>query len=95
MFNVPGVIATIVMLMGLYLHLGPFSRHVMAAMYKWNIGAGIPFPALDPDALGRWGGDFYLFPNLFFLPIFGNSLMYRVRPDSTDPRPNCIGRPDR
>ena len=30
-----------------------------------------------------------MFPNFFILPQFGNSLVYRVRPDSTDPE-HCL-----
>jgi nitrite reductase/ring-hydroxylating ferredoxin subunit len=64
---------------------GRFPEKLMEALYAWNIGAGISFPAPDPEALGRWGGDFFAFPNFFILPLYGNALLYRSRPDSDDP----------
>jgi phenylpropionate dioxygenase-like ring-hydroxylating dioxygenase large terminal subunit len=64
---------------------GQFQAKMIEAMYAWNRGAGISFPAPDPDALARWGGVFFVFPNFFILPQFGNALCYRSRPDSEDP----------
>ena len=42
--------------------------------------AGIPLPPLDPGALSRWGGVFFVFPHYFVLPQYGNALTYRFRP---------------
>jgi phenylpropionate dioxygenase-like ring-hydroxylating dioxygenase large terminal subunit len=64
---------------------GQFGARMTEALYEWNLGAGIPFPDPDPVALARWGGVFFMFPNFFILPDFGNALMYRFRPDSDDP----------
>ena len=61
---------------------GQFGAKMTEALYEWNRGAGIPFPDPDPVALARWGGVFFMFPNFFILPDFGNALMYRFRPDS-------------
>jgi hypothetical protein len=32
-----------------------------------------------------WGGEVFIFPNLLILPMAGNAMMYRVRPDGYDP----------
>jgi phenylpropionate dioxygenase-like ring-hydroxylating dioxygenase large terminal subunit len=68
---------------------GQFPLKMMEALITWNKNAAIPFPAVSPEATGRWGGDFFMFPNFFILPQFGNALVYRIRPDSTDPE-HCL-----
>jgi phenylpropionate dioxygenase-like ring-hydroxylating dioxygenase large terminal subunit len=62
-----------------------FGAEVVKAIYQYAAGAGIPLPPPDPVALARWGGMFYLFPNYFVLPQYGNALVYRVRPNGDDP----------
>lgn len=64
---------------------GKFQEKFMEALYAWNRGAGVPLPDPDPDVLSRWTGLFFVFPNFFILPQFGNALVYRCRPDSDDP----------
>ncbi len=62
-----------------------FGQELVGAIYAYAAGAGIPMPPPDPAALARWGGVFFVFPNYFVLPQFGNALVYRVRPDGDDP----------
>ena len=64
---------------------GEFMKKRMEAIRAWNRGAGIPFPEPSEEVVSRAGGDFFMFPNMFILPTFGNALMYRSRPDSGDP----------
>ena len=66
-----------------------FGAEVVAAVYEYARGAGIPLPPPDPAALARWGGVFFVFPNYFVLPQYGNALVYRVRPHGTDPE-SCL-----
>ena len=59
---------------------------LVQAIYEYAAGANIPLPMPeDPAALVRWGGVFYIFPNYFILPQYGNALIYRSRPDGDDP----------
>jgi phenylpropionate dioxygenase-like ring-hydroxylating dioxygenase large terminal subunit len=59
---------------------------LVSAIFEYAAGAGIPLPMPeDPTALVRWGGVFFLFPNYFILPQYGNALIYRSRPDGDDP----------
>lgn len=51
------------------------------ALYEYAQGAGINLP---PPA-GNTSGYAHVFPNLTFLPAYGNSIAYRVRPDDHDP----------
>jgi phenylpropionate dioxygenase-like ring-hydroxylating dioxygenase large terminal subunit len=62
-----------------------FSANMIEAIYAWNSGAGIRLPAPDPEVLGRWGSQWFVFPNFMIHPLFGNAISYRVRPDSDDP----------
>jgi phenylpropionate dioxygenase-like ring-hydroxylating dioxygenase large terminal subunit len=62
-----------------------FGAELVKAIYQYAAGAGIPLPPPDPAALARWGGMFFLFPNDFVLPQYGNALVYRVRPNGDDP----------
>jgi phenylpropionate dioxygenase-like ring-hydroxylating dioxygenase large terminal subunit len=66
-----------------------FGAELVKALYEYAAGAGIPLPPPDPAALARWGGVFYVFPNYFVLPQYGNALVYRVRPNGDDPE-SCI-----
>jgi Ring hydroxylating alpha subunit (catalytic domain) len=62
-----------------------FSAKMIEALYEWNARAGIRLPAPDPETLGRWGSQWFIFPNFMIHPLFGNAISYRVRPDSEDP----------
>jgi phenylpropionate dioxygenase-like ring-hydroxylating dioxygenase large terminal subunit len=62
-----------------------FGGELVKAIYDYAAGAGIPMPPPDPVALARWGGMFFLFPNYFVLPQYGNALVYRSRPNGDDP----------
>jgi phenylpropionate dioxygenase-like ring-hydroxylating dioxygenase large terminal subunit len=62
-----------------------FGAELVKALYEYAAGAGIPLPPPDPAALARWGGMFFMFPNYFVLPQYGNALVYRVRPHGDDP----------
>ena len=66
-----------------------FGAELVKAVYAHAAGAGIPLPPPDPDALARWGGMFFCFPNYFILPQYGNALVYRVRPNGDDPE-SCL-----
>jgi phenylpropionate dioxygenase-like ring-hydroxylating dioxygenase large terminal subunit len=66
-----------------------FGAEVVKALYRYAEGAGIPLPPPTPSTLARWGGMFYLFPNYFVLPQYGNALVYRVRPHGGDPE-SCL-----
>ncbi len=66
-----------------------FGAEVVAALYRHADEVGIPLPAPDPATLARWGGMFYLFPNYFVLPQYGNALVYRSRPHGDDPE-SCL-----
>ncbi len=66
-----------------------FGAEMIRALYRYAGEAGIPLPAPDPATLARWGGMFYLFPNYFVLPQYGNALVYRSRPYGDDPE-RCL-----
>ncbi len=44
-----------------------------------------PMPKLEREVLDQWGGEVFIFPNLMVLPQAGNAMMYRVRPNGSDP----------
>lgn len=54
-------------------------------LYEDAAAKGRPMPKLDPDVLGMWGGEVFIFPNVMILPQAGNAMIYRVRPDGNDP----------
>jgi phenylpropionate dioxygenase-like ring-hydroxylating dioxygenase large terminal subunit len=66
-----------------------FGAKVIEALYAWNAGAGIRLPNPEPDILGRWGSQWFIFPNFMIHPLFGNAISYRSRPDSDDPE-HCL-----
>jgi phenylpropionate dioxygenase-like ring-hydroxylating dioxygenase large terminal subunit len=68
---------------------GQFSAKMTQALYAWNTGVGIKLPDPDPEVLGRWGSNCYVFPNFAIHPLFGNAVVYRCRPDSEDPE-HCL-----
>jgi nitrite reductase/ring-hydroxylating ferredoxin subunit len=53
------------------------------ALYDYAAGAGIPL--MPPSPHMAWGGEIYIFPNYFMLPMYGNCLVYRIRPYEDDP----------
>jgi phenylpropionate dioxygenase-like ring-hydroxylating dioxygenase large terminal subunit len=48
-----------------------------------------PMPKPTAENIGFWGGELFVFPNLLILPMAGNAMIYRVRPDGFDPD-HCI-----
>ena len=46
-------------------------------------------PKPEREVLDQWGGEVFIFPNLMVLPQAGNAMMYRVRPNGSDPD-SCI-----
>ncbi|MFT4046209.1 MAG: aromatic ring-hydroxylating dioxygenase subunit alpha [Solimonas sp.] len=59
------------------------------ALYARAAAEKRPMPAPTPEALGMWGGELFVFPNLMILPQAGNAMIYRVRPDGDDPN-RCV-----
>ena len=66
-----------------------FGAELVRAVYEYAAGAGIALPPPEPSALARWGGVFFVFPNYFVLPQYGNALLYRSRPNGSDPE-SCL-----
>ncbi len=66
-----------------------FGQELVGSLYEHAARAGIPLPPPEPSAIARWGGMFFHFPNYFVLPQYGNALVYRVRPDGSDPE-SCL-----
>jgi phenylpropionate dioxygenase-like ring-hydroxylating dioxygenase large terminal subunit len=62
-----------------------FAEAAGKAMLDYYEGAGIPYPEDVADQKLWWGGEIFIFPNIFFLPQWGNSLAYRFRPYGDDP----------
>jgi len=61
-----------------------FGQAAIGALYERAAAEGIPMPP-PGEQLALWGGEIFLFPNYFMLPMFGNSLAYRSRPYEDDP----------
>jgi len=59
---------------------------VAREMRAYNEGAGIPMPAGIENRPMWWSGMVFLFPNIFYLPMYGNALAYRIRPYNDDPQ---------
>jgi nitrite reductase/ring-hydroxylating ferredoxin subunit len=59
------------------------------ALYAKAAADNRPMPAPTPENIGMWGGEIFLFPNLMILPQAGNAMIYRTRPDGSDPD-SCI-----
>lgn len=57
----------------------------VAALREAADGAGIPWKEGMENSPLFWAGEVFLFPNMFFLPQFGNCLSYRIRPYNHDP----------
>jgi phenylpropionate dioxygenase-like ring-hydroxylating dioxygenase large terminal subunit len=68
--------------------LGPDDDVVSAAaqaLREFAQGSGIPWTEGMEESPLFWAGEVFLFPNLFFLPQYGNCLSYRIRPYGDDP----------
>jgi phenylpropionate dioxygenase-like ring-hydroxylating dioxygenase large terminal subunit len=63
---------------------GDYPAAAITALIEYAIGAGIPIRP-TPESMRLWGGEIFLFPNFFYLPMYSNSLSYRVRPYNDDP----------
>jgi phenylpropionate dioxygenase-like ring-hydroxylating dioxygenase large terminal subunit len=61
-----------------------FAAKAIQALYEYAEGAGIPM-APPSEHTRQWGGEIFLFPNYFMLPMYSNSLCYRMRPYNNDP----------
>jgi nitrite reductase/ring-hydroxylating ferredoxin subunit len=61
-----------------------FAEVAIAALFEYAAGAGIPL-APTAEGMALWGGEIFLFPNYFMLPMYENALCYRVRPHEDDP----------
>jgi nitrite reductase/ring-hydroxylating ferredoxin subunit len=57
----------------------------MKALYAAAAVQKRPMPKLVPEILSMWGGEVFIFPNLMILPQAGNAMIYRVRPNGSDP----------
>jgi phenylpropionate dioxygenase-like ring-hydroxylating dioxygenase large terminal subunit len=55
------------------------------ALYEYANGAGINLPP-PPEGTTGYG---HIFPNITVLPAYGNSIVYRVRPNGDDPE-SCV-----
>jgi phenylpropionate dioxygenase-like ring-hydroxylating dioxygenase large terminal subunit len=55
------------------------------ALYATAAAQQRPMPKLVPEILNMWGGEVFVFPNLMILPQAGNAMIYRVRPNRSDP----------
>jgi hypothetical protein len=62
-----------------------FAKEAAAALLDYYDGAGIPHPENVMEQRLWWSGEIFIFPNIFFLPMWGNSLAYRFRPHGNDP----------
>jgi phenylpropionate dioxygenase-like ring-hydroxylating dioxygenase large terminal subunit len=72
-------------LRGVASDLADFQQQFTTRLFDYYAGAGMPLPQLEPEAYLRWGGVFFMFPNYFILPMFGEAQIYRARPDGNDP----------
>jgi hypothetical protein len=61
-----------------------YPTEAIKALFEYDRGVGIPIRS-DPEAVRMWGGEVYMFPNFFYLPMYSNALSYRVRPYEDDP----------
>jgi phenylpropionate dioxygenase-like ring-hydroxylating dioxygenase large terminal subunit len=61
-----------------------FGSAAIAGLYDYASAAGIPMPP-PGEHLRLWGGEIFMFPNYFMLPMYANSLAYRFRPHNDDP----------
>lgn len=62
-----------------------YTAKAINALFEFWESAGIAGPDRTPEVLKMWGGDIHLFPNYLMLPMYANSLAYRVRPHNDDP----------
>jgi nitrite reductase/ring-hydroxylating ferredoxin subunit len=64
-----------------------FPMQAIMALYEYAQGANIPMAPPSPHI--AWGGEMFVFPNSFFLPMYSNCLTYRARPYGDDPE-KCL-----
>jgi len=57
----------------------------VSILYKDAAAKQRPMPTLSPEILNMWGGEVFIFPNVLILPQAGNAMIYRIRPDATNP----------
>lgn len=62
-----------------------FPQAFFEALYEFAQGAGVNLP---PPATNT-GGFAHIFPNITVLPAYGNSIIYRSRPNGDDPE-SCV-----
>jgi hypothetical protein len=55
------------------------------ALQQYARDSGIPWKEGMEESPLFWAGETFLFPNMFFLPQYGNCLSYRIRPYNDDP----------
>lgn len=61
-----------------------FATAAIRALFEYAAGAGIPM--IPPgEGMRLWGGEIFVFPNFFVLPMYSNALCYRIRPHDDDP----------
>jgi phenylpropionate dioxygenase-like ring-hydroxylating dioxygenase large terminal subunit len=61
-----------------------YATAAITALIEYAAGAGIPIRA-TPESTRLWGGEIFLYPNFFYLPMYSNALSYRVRPYDDNP----------
>jgi hypothetical protein len=61
-----------------------FPTAAIGALFEYAAGAGIPM-APPGEGMRLWGGEVFVFPNFFVLPMYANALCYRIRPHNDDP----------
>lgn len=61
-----------------------FATAAIGALFDYAAGAGIPM-APPGEGMRLWGGEVFVFPNFFVLPMYANALCYRIRPYDDDP----------
>ena len=61
-----------------------FPAAAIRGLFEYAAGAGIPM-APPGEGMRLWGGEIFVFPNFFVLPMYGNALSYRIRPHEDDP----------
>lgn len=64
-------------------------QHLLASARADDAARGVIWPEIEPEHLAVCGIDWHLFPNLIILPSLTTALVYRARPNGTDPD-SCI-----
>jgi nitrite reductase/ring-hydroxylating ferredoxin subunit len=69
-------------------NLGPdanYGAEYVRLQYETAAAQQRPMPRMTPEAIGKWGGVNFIFPNILILPQAGNAAIYRALPHPTDP----------